>query len=166
MFLFIFIELTFFFHWLDYFLYIGLAKTLFSFFHKITRQLNKHWVVFNFIQNNFVGLYCDSCHTSVHLKKNTNIGEFLCSHFNTEMEENMQHFPCIMLYYFKRGKNATEGQKKYFCRVWRRCCDWSNMSKVVCKVSWYCCHFNQLILCCGAVIRTGGCLAAPLASAQ
>ena len=28
------------------------------------------------------------------------------------MEENMQHFEYIMLYYFKKGKNATEIQKK------------------------------------------------------
>ena len=28
------------------------------------------------------------------------------------MEENMQHFWCIMLYYFKKGKNATDTQKK------------------------------------------------------
>ena len=27
------------------------------------------------------------------------------------MEENMQHFQCIMLYYFKKGKNTTEMQK-------------------------------------------------------
>ena len=38
--------------------------------------------VFNFIQNNFVRLYCHSCHISVHL--NIKIGEFLCSHFNIE----------------------------------------------------------------------------------
>ena len=30
------------------------------------------------------------------------------------MEENKQHFWCIMLYYFKKGKNATEMQKKKF----------------------------------------------------
>ena len=29
-----------------------------------------------------------------------------------EMEENMQHFWHIVLYYFKKGKNATEMQKK------------------------------------------------------
>ena len=29
-----------------------------------------------------------------------------------KMEENRQHFQCIMLYYFKTGKNATEMQKK------------------------------------------------------
>ena len=28
------------------------------------------------------------------------------------MEENKQHFQQIMLYYFKKGKNATETQKK------------------------------------------------------
>ena len=29
-----------------------------------------------------------------------------------KMKENMQHFRCIMLYYFKKGKHATEMQKK------------------------------------------------------
>ena len=33
-----------------------------------------------------------------------------------KMEENMQHFWYIMLYYFKKGKNATETQKK-ICAV-------------------------------------------------
>ena len=28
------------------------------------------------------------------------------------MKEHKQHFQCIMLYYFKTGKNATEMQKK------------------------------------------------------
>ena len=28
------------------------------------------------------------------------------------MEEDMRHFRCIMLYYFQKGKNATEMQKK------------------------------------------------------
>ena len=41
------------------------------------------------------------------------IGEFLCSHFNIEIEENMQHLQHIMLYYFKKGKNATETQKRF-----------------------------------------------------
>ena len=34
-----------------------------------------------------------------------------------EMVENMQHFQHIMLYYFKKGKNATEMQKK-ICAVY------------------------------------------------
>ena len=34
-----------------------------------------------------------------------------------KMEENTQHFQYIMLYYFKRGKNATETQKK-ICAVY------------------------------------------------
>ena len=40
----------------------------------------------------------------------------------------------IKLYYFKKGKNATEA-KKDLCSVWRRCCDWSNVSKVIWEVS-------------------------------
>ena len=39
----------------------------------------------------------------------------------------------LMLYYFKKGKNATETHKKRMrrglCSVWRRCCDWVNASK-------------------------------------
>ena len=34
-----------------------------------------------------------------------------------KMEENMKHFQHIMLYYFKKGKNATEMQKK-ICAVY------------------------------------------------
>ena len=33
------------------------------------------------------------------------------------MEENKQHFRHIMLYYFKKGKNTTETQKKV-CAVY------------------------------------------------
>ena len=28
------------------------------------------------------------------------------------MEGNTQHFQCVVLYYFKKGKNATDTQKK------------------------------------------------------
>ena len=34
-----------------------------------------------------------------------------------KMEENTQHFQHIMLYYFKKGKNSTEMQKK-ICAVY------------------------------------------------
>ena len=34
-----------------------------------------------------------------------------------KMEENKQHFRHIMLYYFKKGKNTTETQKKV-CAVY------------------------------------------------
>ena len=33
-------------------------------------------------------------------------------------EENTQHFRCIILYYFKNGKNATETQKKKICAAY------------------------------------------------
>ena len=48
--------------------------------------------------------------------------------------------------------------------MWRRCSDWLTPLKIVCKVSWYYWHFGQIILCCGAVLGIGRCLAAPLAS--
>ena len=36
------------------------------------------------------------------------------SHFNIEDGRKKQHFWHIMLYYFKKGKNTTEMQKKIF----------------------------------------------------
>ena len=45
-------------------------------------------------------------------KKLIKIGEFLCSHFNIEYGRKKQHFWHIMLYYFKKGKNTTEAQKR------------------------------------------------------
>ena len=48
------------------------------------------------------------------------------------MEEDTQNFGCIMLCYFKKGKNKTGMQQKDCAGVWRRCCDWSNVPKVVC----------------------------------
>ena len=40
--------------------------------------------MFNFIQNNVVRFYCDSCHIRMHFLKIIKIGEFLCSHFDVE----------------------------------------------------------------------------------
>ena len=34
------------------------------------------------------------------------------------MVENMQHFWCIMLYHFKKGKNVTEMQEEKNCAVY------------------------------------------------
>ena len=63
-------------------------------------------VVFNFIQNNFVRLYCDSCHTSVQLKKPSKLVNFCVAILILNMEENT-------LYYFKKGKNAIETHKGF-----------------------------------------------------
>ena len=95
----------------------------------------------------------------MHLKKYIKIGEFLYSHFNIEDGRKYAIFLVYMLYYFKNGKNASETQEDLYS-VWRRCCD----LYVVCKVSWYYLHFGQIILCCGAVLYIGRCLAAPLPS--
>ena len=37
-----------------------------------------------------------------------------CNHFNIEDRRKYATFWCIMLYYFKKGKNATQMQKKRF----------------------------------------------------
>ena len=55
-----------------------------------------------------------------------------------KIKENKQYFQYIMLYYFKKGKNATEMQtnkQKDLCSVQRRCCDGLNVSKAVCEIS-------------------------------
>ena len=41
------------------------------------------------------------------------MGEFLCSYFNTEDRRKKQYLGHFMLYYFKKGKNATEMQKRF-----------------------------------------------------
>ena len=46
------------------------------------------------------------------IKKLIKIGEFLCSHLILKMEENIQRFQCMMLYYLKKGKNTSETKKK------------------------------------------------------
>ena len=61
-------------------------------------------------------MYCDSCHISVHLKKSKYVN-FYVAILILKMEEHMQHFCHIMLYYFKKGKNATEMQKQ-ICAVY------------------------------------------------
>ena len=34
------------------------------------------------------------------------------------MEEDMQHFWCIILYYFNKSKNTTEMEKKEICALY------------------------------------------------
>ena len=41
----------------------------------------------------------------------------MCNHFKTEDGRKLQHFQHIMLYYFKKDKNATETKKK-ICAVY------------------------------------------------
>ena len=88
---------------------VGQPKSSFGFFHTMALVV---LVAFNFIQNNCVRLYCDSCHSSTHLKTLSKSVNFYIAILILKMEENMQHFQYIMLYYFKKGKNTTEVQKK------------------------------------------------------
>ena len=46
------------------------------------------------------------------------MGEFLCSYFNTEDRRKKQYLGHFMLYYFKKGKKATETQEGT-CAVFR-----------------------------------------------
>ena len=79
--------------------------------------LNK--VVF-FILSNFVCFV--TAVISVCIKKTSKLVNFCTAILILKIEENTQHFRHIMLYYFKKGKNATEMPKKDGCSVWGRCC--------------------------------------------
>ena len=53
----------------------------------------------------------------MHLKKTSKLVNFHVTILILKMEENMQRFWHIMLYYFKKGKNATELQEM-ICAVY------------------------------------------------
>ena len=74
-------------------------------------------VVFHSIQNNFVRLYSISCHVSKHLKNSSQLANFYVTLLILRKEEAIQHFHHIMLYNFKKDKNATEMQEK-LCAVY------------------------------------------------
>ena len=51
----------------------------------------------------------------MHLEKDlSKLVNFCVAILILKMEEKRQHFWHIMLYYFKKGKNATETQKKFY----------------------------------------------------
>ena len=78
------------------------------------RWLQQCLFIFNFIQNNFVRLYCDSCHITVHLKNKTSkLVNFCVAILILRMEENTQYFQYIMLYYFKKVKMQLKCQKRF-----------------------------------------------------
>ena len=74
----------------------------------------------------------------MHLKRNlSKLVNFCVAILILKMEEHKQHFWYIMLYYFRKGKNATETQEK-ICAVYGKGAVTDQMcQKVVCKVSWY-----------------------------
>ena len=70
-----------------------------------------HRLAFNPLSHTSQGL-------GVHFKKNYQNWLFSCAAILIlTMEENKQHFWHIMLYYFKKGKNSTEMQRK-ICAVY------------------------------------------------
>ena len=55
---------------------------------------------------------------SVYIKKKSKLAKFCVAILIWKMGENMQHCRHAMLYYFKKGKNATETKKKkHWCTV-------------------------------------------------
>ena len=54
----------------------------------------------------------------MNFKKLIKIGEFCGAILMLKMEEDMQHFWHIRLYYFKKGNNTNEMQKKNVCVVY------------------------------------------------
>jgi len=47
----------------------------------------------------------------------------------------MEEEPFSAYYFIISGKLKIQCKKNALCSVWRRCCDWLNMSKVVYEVS-------------------------------
>ena len=57
------------------------------------------------------------------LKNLSKMVNFCAAILILQMEENMQHFQCVMLYYFKKGKNTAEANThRDMCSVQKRCC--------------------------------------------
>ena len=49
------------------------------------------------------------------------------------MESEKQNFRHILLFYYRKGKNAASSKKKIIGCVWRRCIDRTPVPKLVCK---------------------------------
>ena len=54
----------------------------------------------------------------MYLKESSKLVNFCEAILILKMKENMQHFWHIMLYYFKKGKNATETHTKKICAAY------------------------------------------------
>ena len=90
--------------------YTVLDKRLVQFFPRMAPIV----LVFNLIQNNFVGCIVTAVISVSIKKKKTHIKlvNFCVAILILKMEENKQHFLHIMLYYFKNSKNAIKMQNK------------------------------------------------------
>ena len=95
---------------------LGLAKTFVQFFCKMTLVALSCLTSFK----TTVGLYCDSCHISVHKKKQlSKLVNFCVAILILRMEgEKKATFSAIMLYYCRKSKNTTEMQENV-CAVYR-----------------------------------------------
>ena len=67
-------------------------------------------------------------------KKIIKNGEFLCSHFNNEDGKIHNIFDILCFIISRKVKRQLKHKIKDVCSVWRGCCDWQNVSTVVCEV--------------------------------
>lgn len=64
---------------------------------------------------------------------------FLLIFFNIEHSKNKQDFSHLMCFvFFRKGSNVIQTQKKKnLFSLWRRYCEWLNLSKMICEVSYW-----------------------------
>ena len=70
-------------------------------------SLNKSLVAFNFIENNFVSLYCNSYHISMHLIRQWNWWVFVAI-LMLKLEEKKQHFSILWFIISKKIKTQKK----------------------------------------------------------
>ena len=71
-----------------------------------------HLAVFNFIQSNFVRLYCDSCHISMHLRKTSTLVNFLYSHWYWRWKKICNIFSILCFIISRKVKMQLKCKKR------------------------------------------------------
>ena len=100
---------------------LGWPKSLSVFFHKMALV---HLAVFKVIETILLDCMVTAVMSVYILKSLSKLAHFCLAILVLKMEENMQYFWHIMLYYFKKGKTQLKHTpKKDLCSVWRRHCD-------------------------------------------
>ena len=136
-------------------------KVLFSFVFFFIGGSSSALLSLNSLETILLDCIVTAVISGLHLKNLSTLVNFCVAILILKMKENMQHCWCIMLYYFKKGKNATDIQKQlvyaegavidWMCQKW--------FVKFLGTIDMW--PNNSLLW---AVWCIGRCLAAPLAS--